>query len=243
MNVIKIGGAVLAADSTAQTIAKSWHDDPQPLVIIHGGGPQLDEALRAIDGEPQKIDGLRVTSAAAANAAAETMDGLGLALAHALNELGVPATHIGSDTGCFQAVVKDDRLGRVGTVTDVVTAPIRHALRRNGVAIVTPVGQDAIGPLNVNADEGACVAAMTLRADAMLLATDVPAVLDADGKPITQVTDAEMEHLIASGVVKGGMVPKVRNAMEAISAGVHVIIGHLGTTQGTRIVPAIEVTA
>lgn len=253
MHVIKTGGAVLARPDAQQTIAKAWNDRPdgEEWILVHGGGPQLDQALRAVQGPPKKIDGLRVTNEAGAEAVRRTLSILGADLAAGLRRAGVPAEQVSPEHQVMVAVPKTSKkgdLGRVGTVTSVRTAAIRKLLDDGKLPVVTPVGWDAEGPLNVNADEGASVTAMSLGADRLVLATDVDAVLDANGNAITALDPQQATRLMNDGVAKGGMHAKLDQAREAIAAGIpEVRIGDIASAwdpnTGTTMAMAVEVEA
>lgn len=233
----KLGGAVCTAPHTLDALADAWNDTApgEIWVLVHGGGPQLDAALRDLEGEPTKVDGLRVTSPRAAGVVQDTLDQVGETMVAGLVERGVPAVHVPTDQKRLHAVVKDDRLGRVGTATGF------HAkgLEGPGVLVITPVGFDAQGPLNVNADEAALAVAKALGVRRLILATDVPHVRDGAGQAVGFLTPHGVFDLIDSGAAQGGMVPKLRNAVLALESGVHeVVISTLGRASnggGTRI--------
>lgn len=238
--LMKLGGAVCTAPDTLDAIANAWHatDHADTWVLVHGGGPQLDAALRAVDGEPVKVDGLRVTSPAAAEAVRETLDAVGAEMAEGLTARGVPVRHVRASEKRLHAVPKDSTglpLGRVGTATDFHVA----GLDGPGVLVVSPVGFDAEGPLNVNADEAALAVAKALGVQRLVLATDVPHVLDGDGAPVPFLDPHGVLDLIGSGAARGGMVPKLRNAVLAVESGVHeVTIGTVAAAWdggGTRV--------
>lgn len=237
---MKLGGAVCTAPDTLDAIAKAWHatDGAGTWVLVHGGGPQLDAALRAVDGEPVKVDGLRVTSRAAAEAVHETLDAVGAAMTAGLARRGLPVRHVAATEKRLHAVSKDSKglpLGRVGTATDFHVA----GLDGPGVLVVSPVGFDAEGPLNVNADEAALAVAKALGVQRLVLVTDVPHVLDGDRQPVLFLTPHGVFDLIHGGAARGGMVPKLRNAVLALESGVHeVTIGTVASAWdggGTRL--------
>lgn len=250
MHVIKTGGAVLARTDTQQKIADAWNQRTEDWVLVHGGGPQLDQALRAVQGPPKKIDGLRVTTPEGAEAVRRTMSILGADLAAGLRRAGVPAVQVPPEERVMVAVPKTSRrgdLGRVGTVTDVRTERIRQILDQGMLPIVTPVGWDAEGPLNVNADEGAALTAMHLDASRLILVTDVDAVLDAKGTAIRSLDPAAAVRLIDEGVAEGGMHAKLDQAMDAVAGGVpEVRIGSMEAAWdeaiGTTLADPIEAT-
>lgn len=191
------------------------------LVVVHGGGAQVTAAMDAAGLKPTFVDGLRVTDARVLEVGEPVFAHIGKTLAHALSGAGAPAISLtGRDAGLLRAVVKDAKLGRVGTVTHVNAELLRH-LYYNGVTpVVGPVAVDEVGPLNVNADEVASAIATALGARDLILLTDVPGVKDASGRVAAVITFHAAERLVAEGVATGGMVPKIRGALAALRAGV-----------------------
>ncbi len=228
--VVKVGGSVCLDPAQVETVAaelKALRAAGHSVLLVHGGGPQLDQALATL-GEPVvKIDGLRVTSKAAADVVRQVMDDIGADIARQLNAAGVPAGQLASSTRAFQASMKrldKGDLGRVGTVKRFTGAQM---LADDGtrVAIVTPVGFDAQGPLNINADEGASAVASALQVDWLILATDVEAVRGATGEPLSRMTPRQARQLIAANTATGGMIPKLTSAVSALASGVgHVLV-------------------
>ena len=249
-NVLKIGGAVCQRPGTVARLADAWmeHGGSGRWVLVHGGGPQLDQALRALGERVEKVAGLRVTSPRAAKRVQETLDRIGAGLAHGLTCHGVPAVHVPATEGLLQAVPKalpDGRaLGRVGTATSFDARRLKKLVPSGHVAVVTPVGWDAAGPLNVNADEGALAVATSLEAAKLVLCTDVAAVRGSTGDDLPFLVPAEVELLLRSGTAQGGMVPKLEASLEALRTGVsEVRIGRLDCAwdgSGTRIYAAPE---
>ncbi len=245
MNVWKFGGAVCleALDEIADAL-----DGQPPLAILHGAGPQLDEALAAL-GPVQRIQGLRVTTPEGALTVLATMDSVGAQMVEGLRQRGIDAVHIPAASGWLAAVRKvhpDGDLQRVGTPLAVDMTAIQAALDAGQVPVVTPVGMDPDGPLNVNADEAARALATAIPAEALFLVTDVPNVRDVTG-PIDTMDVVRAQRLIQSGVANGGMVPKLQNAFAAIDAGIPEVrigtIQSLGSGGGTRLVPPMLVNA
>jgi acetylglutamate kinase len=220
--VVKMGGSVCRDPAQVGAVAgelRALQDAGHAAVVVHGGGPQLDEALQAL-GEPvRKVDGLRATSPAAAAVVARVMDEIGAELARQLAAHGIGARHLGAGQGAFPATVKDPHLGRVGTVARFAPP---HGLP-GILPVVTPVGHDADGPLNVNADEGAAAVAAWWRAHWLVLATDVAAVRGAAGEPLARLLPQEAQRLIG-GAAQGGMIPKLGNAVQALRGGVERVL-------------------
>lgn len=224
--VLKLGGNVVLDPAQVAAIAaevRALLARGAQVTVVHGGGPQLDKALAAL-GEPvQKIDGLRVTSRAAAGVVHTVLDAIGAELAQRLHAAGVPARHVPADPLALQARPKRSPkgdLGRVGTVERFAPAVLPLA----GVAVVTPVGFDRDGPLNVNADEGAAAVAAALHADWLVLGTDVAAVRGEAGESLGHIDARGAAELVAKGAAQGGMIPKLAAATDALRHGVRNVL-------------------
>lgn len=217
--VVKMGGNVVKDPAQVAAVAaelSALRDAGHQVCVVHGGGPQLDEAIAALGESTLKIDGLRVTTPRAANVVEQVLDDLGQELSDALASHGLPARHLDVGERAFAGKAKDARLGRVGTATGFSASP---DVWRGHVNVVTPVAYDASGPLNLNADEGAAAVAVWWKAHWLILATDVVAVRGAAGESIARLTPDSAKALIG-GAAKGGMIPKLQNAVDAIAAGV-----------------------
>jgi acetylglutamate kinase len=233
--VVKMGGNVVKEPSQVKAVAAeilALRDLGHQVAVVHGGGPQLDAAIAELGEPTEKVDGLRVTSLRAATIVEQVLNDLGQELADALKAHGVNAEHLDVAARAFHGVVKDARLGRVGTAKSFNAAP---DLWRGHVNVVTPVGYDATGPLNLNADEGAAAVAQWWKADWLVLATDVAAVRDASGQNLESLSPAAAKALLG-GAAKGGMIPKLQNAVDALSGGV-------GRVLITRLEPGTLVAA
>ena len=221
--VLKLGGSVVldpaqvaASAAEVQALKAAGHS----VVVVHGGGPQLDTALAELGEAIQKVDGLRVTSRAASEVVRNVMESIGDALTAQWSAAGLASVHIGVAWEAFPSTPKHERLGRVGTVEAFVPPEPWPP----GLAIITPVGFDAEGVLNINADEGARAVAACLRADWLVLGTDVAAVRGTTGEPMQRLTPAQAEELLAQRTATGGMVPKLGNALAALQAGVRNVL-------------------
>jgi len=222
--VLKLGGNVVldpAQVAAAATEIKALQDAGHLVCVVHGGGPQLDTALGELGEAIQKVDGLRVTSRNAAEVVRNVMESIGDTLTEQFALAGLASTHIGIAWEAFPSRVKDERLGRVGTVETFASPESWPA----GLAVITPVGFDSEGVLNVNADEGACAVAIRIRADWLVLGTDVAAVRGAKGEPVQTLTPEQAHELVNRKAATGGMVPKLANAVAATQSGVrHVLV-------------------
>src|SRR6188474_3545620 len=216
--VVKLGGTTIAEQSQVlQEVAAVARR--RPVVLIHGGGKRITEWLERL-GVPSTFEGgLRVTDQQSLEVAAAVLRGVvNSELVAGLRDLGVDAVGLsGVDGGLLIA----ERVPGVGLVAHVVG--LRHdlldAILVGGqVPVVAPLARDEGGIVcNVNADDAAAGIAAGLGARQLVLLTDVDGVRDADGHKLDTLTIAEAEALIASGVIAGGMVPKVRAALAALT--------------------------
>jgi acetylglutamate kinase len=219
---IKLGGMAGAhaasLDALIGRAAPGW-------VIVHGGGNEVGDWSRRLGHEPETIDGLRVTDAATLQVAIAVLRGLVNArLVAAFAAGGTSAIGLGgADGNLLSAEHFDARLGEVGRVVGV-NAELLVALSAAGhVPIVAPIARgNGTELLNVNADEVAGAIA-AVRGGRLILLTDVPGVLR-DGELVQALETDEVEALLADGTAHGGMVPKLRAALAAATAGCDVAI-------------------
>jgi acetylglutamate kinase len=200
-------------------------------VVVHGGGKELTALLAAFKIESRFVDGLRVTDERTRDMALMTLSGLAnkrlvaALLAEGADALGVS----GVDAGLVRVEKVDAALQFVGKPAQVRAALLREWLAAGLVPVIAPMSVGLDGEIyNVYADHVAGAVAAALDAAMLTFVTNVPAVLDAHKMPIATLTAAQTEALIADGTVNGGMIPKVRTALEALQAGVrHVRITNL----------------
>ena len=228
--VVKIGGAALEDLS----LRKSFAEDIILLdwvginvVVVHGGGKQISGMLDRLGLKPRFEDGLRVTDEATLEVVEMVLGGkLNQEIVRLVNHLGGRAVGItGKDGGLARArrAGGEPDLGLVGEVTSFDRS-IVDRLIAEFVPIIAPlaVGEDG-GTLNVNADAFASHLAVALGAEKLVLLTDVVGVQGADGELVSTMTEAQARALITDGVISGGMIPKIDNALAAVSGGVHKV--------------------
>ncbi|WP_046175764.1 acetylglutamate kinase [Domibacillus indicus] len=226
--VVKCGGSVLKelSDSFFNSM-KSLIEDGYQIVFVHGGGPEINAMLEKMDVESEFKNGLRVTSREVLEAAELVLSGsMNRKLVRMLEQKGIPAIGVqSSDQGILRAdFISQEELGFVGDVTAVNKNVLELFLQAGLLPVMTPIAKGPDGTvLNVNADHAAGAAAYALAADHLLMVTDVPGVLK-DGKLIPSLTAAETNELIDSGVISGGMIPKVKTALKALQSCEHVHI-------------------
>ncbi|HEX8940394.1 MAG TPA: acetylglutamate kinase [Candidatus Limnocylindrales bacterium] len=215
--VVKLGGTTLAEQrqvlEEVAVVARR-----RPVVVVHGGGKRMTEWLDRLGVASRFEAGLRVTDAAALEVAAAVLRGVvNSELVAALRDLGVDAVGLsGVDGGLLVA----ERVPAMGLVAHVVglRRDLLDALLVTGqVAVVAPLARDEQGIVcNVNADDAAAGIAAGLGARQLVLLTDVDGVRDGSGQRLATLTAGEAETLIETGVIEGGMVPKVRAALSAL---------------------------
>ncbi len=237
--VVKYGGHAMGDEGLA---AKFGHDiallkqvGVNP-VVVHGGGPQINAMLERLAIKSTFVDGLRVTDASMVEVVEMVLAGtVNKRVAGLINQAGALAVGIcGKDGGMIRArkltrTVKDpgshiERALDLGFVGEPVHVDVRviHALTGAGlIPVIAPVGVGDDGQTyNINADDVAGAVAAALGAQRLLMLTDVAGVLDRDRQLIAELTVAEAEAGIASGMISGGMIPKVENCVEAVRGGV-----------------------
>jgi acetylglutamate kinase len=239
--VIKYGGAAMENDALKASFARDVtllrFIGVRP-VIVHGGGPQIGQMLARLGKKTEFVDGVRVTDD-------ETMEVVEMVLGGQINaeivamigQAGGQAIGLtGKDAGGFLRVTKllgpgGRDLGRVGNPQRVDVSLIRTLTKDGFIPVVAPVGVDAEGAThNVNADTAAGAIAEALQAEKLILLTDVTGVLDASQKLVQQMDAAGVRRSIADGTVKGGMIPKLECAIQALERGVtaaHIIDGRV----------------
>jgi len=230
--VVKLGGSTLGSeDTTLQDIVLLKNLNIQP-VLVHGGGSVITDWLGRIGKKAQFVRGLRVTDE-------ETMDVVRMSLVgkvntdlvSTLNTLGVRAVGIsGLDARTVEARPLSPDLGLVGEVTRVNLDLLNTLVQAGYVVVIAPIGSGEEGQaLNLNADTGAGEIAGARQAEKLICLTDVPGVKGKDGNLISRIQRAKVEELVQSGVISGGMIPKVQACLRALDGvrRAHIIDGRV----------------
>ncbi len=243
--VIKYGGHAMIDPALQQSFARDvvlMRYVGIEVVVVHGGGPQIDKELAAMGVVSERIDGLRVTDERTMEVVEMVLGGrVNHGIVALINSQGGRAVGLnGHDDRCVRADkvlemrTKTGKLvdpGRVGAVKEVRPQVIRGLVKEGLIPVIAPVAVDDEGrSLNVNADTVAGAVARALDAEKLVLMTDIEGVKDAAGKLIASLTAADIERLKQEGVITGGMIPKVDCALDALRAGtskVHIIDGRL----------------
>ena len=223
--VVKIGGSILGSqDTTLEDLVTLQKQGVLP-VVVHGGGQVISQWMEKQGTMPHFVRGLRVTDAASMEIVAAVLCGLvNKSLVASIQTLGGKALGMsGVDGSMLQARVLDPELGQVGEIVQVDTTPIRQALQGGYIPIIAPVAIHSTDSsahsgslLNVNGDTATGEIATAMQADAVVFLTDVEGVMDSNRRLISRLTVSQGASLTRSGIIAGGMVPKVEACLRAL---------------------------
>lgn len=228
--VIKYGGNAMISEKLKDSVMRDivlLSLIGVQVVLVHGGGPEITDMLQKLGKQTQFVDGLRVTDAETADVVQMVLAGkINKTLVNLIGQKGGRAIGLsGIDGQMIQARVRDERLGYVGEITKIDVRPILDVLDKGYIPVVSTVGCDMQGHVyNINADTAAARIAGELGAESLIAMTDIGGILrdkDDPGTLIPVIHTAEAHALITSGVICGGMLPKVTCCMDAIRWGVH----------------------
>ena len=231
--VVKYGGNAMIHPQLKQQVMEDivllWLIGVK-VVLVHGGGPEISDTMKRLGKTAQFVGGLRVTDK-------ETVDIVQMVLAGKVNKdlvnlLQMKGGHAvglsGIDGGILEATMKNEALGYVGEITKVRTQPITDMLEKNYIPVVSTIASDRQGnTYNINGDTAAAYIAGALGAERLIMMTDIAGVMmdkDDPNSLIPQITITEAKQLQESGVISGGMIPKVECCIDALSAGVNNVI-------------------
>ena len=231
--LIKIGGSTLGShDTTLEDIVK-LQKQGKPLVVVHGGGKLITEWLEKQGISTRFVQGERVTDKPTLEVATAVLAGLvNKDIVASINGLGGKAVGIsGVDGKLVEGRIGDKEKGYVGAVVKVNTGILETLLGAGFVPVIAPIGlnsldrpSDAPPTLNFNADTVAGEIAAAIGAERLIFLTDVAGINDQSGKLLPRLSPSEAEALIVSGVASGGMIPKIRACLTAVSGGSNTCI-------------------
>ncbi len=236
--VVKYGGNAMINEHLKQQVMQDivllWLIGVK-IVLVHGGGPEINDMMDKLGKEPEFVDGLRVTDK-------ETVDIVQMVLAGKVNKtlvnllemMGGKAMGIsGMDGRLIESKIKDEKLGYVGEISRINIAPVSDLLEKGYIPVISTLGCDKDGnTYNINGDTAAAYIAGALGAERLIMMTDIAGVLRDKDDPsslIPEINLLEAEKLYASGIISGGMIPKVDCCIEAINKGVKNVIIMNGT--------------
>ena len=231
--VVKYGGNAMINDQLKQQVMEDivllWLIGIK-VVLVHGGGPEINEMMARLGKEPSFVDGLRVTDR-------ETVDIVQMVLAGKINKTLVNLLEMkggkalgisGMDGRLIEAKMRDERLGYVGDITRIHVKPVMDLLEKGYIPVISTIGCDREGnAYNINGDTAAAHVAGALQAKRLILMTDINGILRDREDPsslISEMTLQEAQGLCESGVVSGGMIPKLNCCIDAIRAGVQNVV-------------------
>ena len=231
--VIKYGGNAMVNEQLKQQVMEDitllWLIGVK-VVLVHGGGPEISQTMEKLGKKAQFVDGLRVTDK-------ETVDIVQMVLAGKINKTLVNLIQMkgghavglsGIDGGIIEAKMKNEALGYVGEITKIRTQPITDLLEKNYIPVISTVASDRQGnTYNINGDTAAAYIAGALGAERLIMMTDIAGILRDKDDPSTlipHITVEEAKGLYDSGVISGGMIPKVDCCIEALEHGVNNVV-------------------
>ncbi|WP_297200097.1 acetylglutamate kinase [uncultured Flavonifractor sp.] len=228
--VVKYGGNAMISDELRQAVISDiilLHLVGIRVVVVHGGGPEITEMLTKIGKESKFVDGLRYTDEETMDIVQQVLCGkVNKNLVATLNRMGGKAIGLcGMDAGLFQAKKLDEKYGLVGEITAVEPTPVVDCLEDGYIPVVSTVAQgvDGENSYNINADTAAAKLATALKAEKLILLTDVRGLMmdpKNDNTLLPVVRLSQVPGLVQDGVIKGGMIPKVECCVEAVRSGV-----------------------
>ncbi|MGM9627943.1 MAG: acetylglutamate kinase [Faecousia sp.] len=231
--VVKYGGNAMVSEELKQQvmedIALLWLIGVK-VVLVHGGGPEISDTMKKLGKQAVFVDGLRVTDK-------ETVDIVQMVLAGKVNKtlvnlLQMKGGHAvglsGIDGGILEAKMKNEALGYVGQITRIRTQPILDLLEKNYIPVISTIASDRQGnTYNINGDTAAAYIAGELKAERLIMMTDIDGILydkDDPNSLIRELRVSEAKKLFDTGVISGGMIPKVDCCIEAIGRGVKNVV-------------------
>ncbi len=228
--VVKFGGNAMGDDAAMAEFARDivlMRQVGVNPVVVHGGGPMINDMLNKLGIKSEFVRGKRVTDKATVEVVEMILSGLvNKRIVQAINDQGGRAVGIsGKDDDLMVCEVDDPELGFVGKPVEMNVQVLRDLYNAGIIPVVAPVATGVADneTFNVNGDTAAGAIAGALQADRLLLLTDVAGVKNAAGEVMTQITPEEIRQMTAEGVIAGGMIPKTETALMALDQGVRAV--------------------
>jgi acetylglutamate kinase len=228
--VIKFGGHAMGNDEAMETFARDivlMQQVGVNPVIVHGGGPMINEMLDRLNIKSEFVAGKRVTDEATMEVVEMVLSGrVNKRIVQAINSQGGRAVGLsGKDANLITCDPTDPKLGLVGTPRDIDPTLLNKLFEADMIPVIAPLGAGDNGEtFNINGDTAAGAIAAALSADRLLLLTDVSGVKNAEGVVLTELTPENILELTVSGVIARGMIPKTETALSAIRGGVRAVV-------------------
>ncbi|KUP92148.1 acetylglutamate kinase [Tritonibacter horizontis] len=224
--VIKLGGHAMGSDEGMESFARDvvlLRQVGVNPVIVHGGGPMINSLLDRLQIKSDFVNGKRVTDKATMEVVEMVLSGMvNKRIVQAINAQGGRGIGLsGKDANLITCEMTDPALGFVGSPSKVNDEMLRNLFEKEFIPVIAPIGAGLEGEtFNINGDTAAGAVAAALKADRLLLLTDVAGVKNAQGVVVTELTAADVEAMTAEGVIAGGMIPKTETAVNAVRGGV-----------------------
>jgi len=228
--VIKLGGHAMGSDQAMESFANDvvlMRQVGVNPVIVHGGGPMINDMLDRLAIKSEFVNGKRVTDAATMDVVEMVLSGVvNKRIVQAINRAGGRAVGLsGKDANLMTCDQTDPQLGLVGTPSQMDTSILKTLFEKSMIPVIAPLGAGRDGEtFNINGDTAAGAIAGALKADRLLLLTDVSGVKNTAGEVVTDLTADQIRALTKDGVIAGGMIPKTETALDAIASGVRAVV-------------------
>ena len=228
--VIKLGGHAMTSDQGMETFARDVALMRQVginPIIVHGGGPMINAMLKKLKIESKFINGKRVTDEATMEVVEMVLSGsVNKKIVQAINDQGGRAVGLsGKDAKLIECEQADKDLGMVGSPSKINPSVINTLTENDTIPVIAPLGYGPNGEtFNINADTAAGAIAAALKADRLLLLTDVSGVKNSDGEVITELSAQKIKDMIKEGIISDGMIPKTETALYALYGGVRAVV-------------------
>jgi len=228
ITVIKFGGSLTKNKEAQKNFIKELAEisKTQNIVLVHGGGPEINNLLSRLNIESKFVNGLRYTDE-------QTLEAVEMALSGKVNKMltaelikcGVKAVGISARDGSIAVCNVKEELGFVGEPTQIDISLIQTLINGGFFPVISSVGMSKdTHAVNVNADVLATNIAVAFKADKLIFLTDVAGVLDENKKTIKEIKITDIDNLIKSEVITGGMIPKINSCKQAIEKGVKEVL-------------------
>ncbi|AUQ71839.1 acetylglutamate kinase [Phaeobacter inhibens] len=224
--VVKLGGHAMGSDEAMETFARDivlLRQVGVNPVIVHGGGPMINAMLEKLQINSDFVNGKRVTDAATMEVVEMVLSGVvNKRIVQAINRQGGAGVGLsGKDANLITCTQADPDLGFVGTPSQMDPSVLHHLFEQDMIPVIAPIGAGPNGEtFNINGDTAAGAIASALKADRLLLLTDVSGVKNGAGEVVTELKAADVEAMTRDGVIIGGMIPKTETALAAVRSGV-----------------------
>ena len=228
--VIKLGGHAMGSDAAMESFARDivlMRQVGVNPVIVHGGGPMINAMLKQLGVVSEFVGGKRVTDKPTVEVVEMVLSGLvNKRIVQAIQAQGGTAVGLsGKDANLMICDQADPALGFVGTPAEMQPKLLRDLFAHEIIPVIAPIGTGREGEtFNVNGDTAAGAIAGALKADRLLLLTDVSGVKNAEGEVVTELTAGQIREMTREGTIAGGMIPKTETALNAIAEGVRAVV-------------------